>query len=514
MKRITDALRERSFDLLILGGGITGAGVALDASLRGLSVALIDKGDFASGTSSISSKLVHGGLRYLEQGDIRLVYEALHERARLLRNAPHLVWPLRFILPFYQGTRLPPWKWRAGLLLYDVLAGTDNIHRAQACTVPALAREFPGLRRTGLVGGAEYWDAQMDDARLCLEVLRTASRHGLTAANYVEAVGFEKDHGRVVGVAAVDHLAGRPLTIHARQVVNATGPWGDHVRRLAGEEGGPLLRPTKGVHLVAANQGQAAGFLLLHPGDGRVFFVLPWLGKTVIGTTDTDWEDTPDHLTVTAGDVQYLLDGYNHYFDPPLRDGDLLGRFVGVRPLLGGNRNGPSARSREYHLALSPAGLLTVAGGKYTTFRSMAESITDRVLQRLGRSAPCRTRTFPLDGTPRGDWTRFRDDQVESLLRWFGVTAASARHLVDRYGTRVEDIKTMGRDQRELWQPVLPGEPDLRVEFLFQREWEMAMRPEDYLLRRTRLGLFHPHLLQQLPWPLSQVRLDSLTLGS
>src|SRR3954452_555851 len=190
MRRTLDALADRPFDLLILGGGITGAGVALDAVLRGLRVALIDKGDFASGTSSISSKLIHGGLRYLEHGDLRLVYEALHERARLLRNAPHLVRPLRFVIPFYQGVRVPPWQWRLGLILYDLLAGTGNIRRSRPLDLRSLRREFPGLKSSGLVGGAEYFDAYMDDARLCLEVVRTAALQGAAVANHVEAVAF------------------------------------------------------------------------------------------------------------------------------------------------------------------------------------------------------------------------------------------------------------------------------------------------------------------------------------
>src|SRR5271165_4714454 len=196
MKRMVEALTDGIFDLLVLGAGITGAGVALDAALRGLRVAVIDKGDFASGTSSISSKLVHGGLRYLELGDFRLVYEALHERSRLLRNAPHLAWPLRFVLPFYRGTRIPPWKWRTGLLFYDLLAGAGNIHRARTLSTQSLQRECPGLRGKDLLGGAEFFDAQMDDARLCIEVLRTAVCHGAKAANYVEAIAFEKDAGR------------------------------------------------------------------------------------------------------------------------------------------------------------------------------------------------------------------------------------------------------------------------------------------------------------------------------
>jgi glycerol-3-phosphate dehydrogenase len=491
MKRSPEALTEQTFDLLILGGGITGAGVALDATLRGLRVAVIDKGDFASGTSSLSSKLVHGGLRYLEHGDFRLVYEALHERARLLRNAPHLVWPLRFVLPFYAGSRLPPWKWRAGLLLYDLLAGSGNIHRARALSAPALRREFPGLRGRDLLGGSEFFDAQMDDARLCITVLQTAIRAGATAVNYVEAVGFEKEAGRIAGVQAVDHVCGVPLTIRARQVLNATGPWSDAVRRLAGVEDGPLLRPTKGAHLIAPDRGLRAAFLLLHPADGRVFFVIPWLGKTVIGTTDTECDESPERLTVTPADVRYLLEGHNHYFDPPLREPDLLNHFVGVRPLLRGPAHDPSALSREFHLALSPAGLLTAAGGKYTTFRHMAEVITDAVTQRLGVRRRCRTALFPLDGAPAGDWTAFREREPVRLASRLGMDLAAARHLVKRYGTRAEDVAGRGD-----WRPMYPGEPDLQGEAAYQREEEMAIRSEDVLLRRTRLGLFHPELLR------------------
>src|SRR5262249_52177571 len=250
MKRNIDMLTEEPFDLLVLGGGITRPGVALDATLRGLRVALIDKGDFASGTSSISSKLVHGGLRYLEFGDLPLVYEALHERSLLLRNAPHLVHPLRFVLPFYRGDRVPPWKWRFGLGLYDLLAGGGNIRRSHGLTRRLLLEQFPGLRTDGLSGGADYYDAQMDDARLCLEVVLTAAERGARVANYVEAVAFERRGGLLGGVQAVDHVGGRELAIEARQVLNATGPWVDAVCRLAGDAGGPRLRPTKGVHLV------------------------------------------------------------------------------------------------------------------------------------------------------------------------------------------------------------------------------------------------------------------------
>ena len=498
MRRVPEALTDGTFDLLILGGGITGAGVALDAALRGLRVALIDKGDFASGTSSASSKLVHGGLRYLEHGDFRLVYEALHERRRLLRNAPHLVRPLRFLVPFYAGTRVPPWKWRVGLVLYDVLAGRGNLDRSRGRTAKRLERDFPGLRRDGLRGGAEYSDAQMDDARLCIEVLRTAAQHGAVVANYVEAVGFERAGGTISAVRAVDRVGGGELRVRARQALNATGPWADAVRRLAGEEAGPLLKPTKGVHVVAPGRGLPAAFLLLHPADGRVFCVIPWLGKTLIGTTDTEWAGPPDELSVTDADVAYLLEGHNQYLEPAQSAADLLGRFVGLRPLLGAS-GGPSERSREFQVSVGPTGLMTVAGGKYTTYRHMAEVITDAVVGRLGVARRCRTGGFALDGAPAGPWEKFAPAAASDLKAVWGLNEEAATHLVNRYGRRAFDVAAwLGRDPA-LRAPVAPGEPDLLAEVAYQREQEVALTPADFLLRRTRLGLFHPDLLTNPP---------------
>ena len=397
MQRTLDAFQEVQFDLLILGGGITGAGVVLDAVLRGWRVGLIDKGDFASGTSSVSSKLVHGGLRYLEHGDFHLVYEVLHERRRLLENAPHLVHPLCFLIPFYQDARVPPWKYRIGLILYDLLAGRSNLRSSRRVDLGQLQQEFPGLRAAGLLGGASYFDAQMDDARLCLEVVRTAALQGACVANYVEAVGFDRRAGEITGVHAVDRVGGAQFSIRARQVINATGPWVDSVCRLAGDPGESHLQPTKGVHLVAPDRGLTSAFLLLHPADGRVFFVIPWLGKTLIGTTDTLWEQSPDGVLVTDADRDYLLAGHNHYFSPPLEGRDILSHFAGLRPLIRACGE-PSSLSREFRLYWSDSGLLSVAGGKYTTYRRMAEVITDAVARRLKRRGRSRTRHFRLDG--------------------------------------------------------------------------------------------------------------------
>ena len=499
MKRDINSLQKTPFDLLILGGGITGAGVALDAVLRGLRVALIDKGDFASGTSSISSKLVHGGLRYLEHGDFRLVYEALHERRRLLQNAPHLVRPLRFVLPFYQGARVPAWKWRLGLTLYDFLAGAGNLSRSRPLDLPHLRREYPSLQANGLLGGAAYFDAQMDDARLCIEVLQTAADHGAKVANYVEATAFEQTGGVIRGVRALDHLNGQEISIAARVVLNATGPWSDAVRRLAGDDTEALMQPTKGVHLVAPDRGLADAFLLLHPRDGRVFFVIPWLGKTLIGTTDTECDESPDALQVSDADVTYLLEAFNHYFDPSLGQTDLLGSFVGLRPLLRARPHDPSARSREYHLSTSSSGLITVAGGKYTTYRHMAEVITDTIVQRLGVRRVCRTRDHRLDGTPEESWETFEWTALRRLRSVYHLDEIASRHLLRRYGRRAEEVAQLIGQKPTLGERVTPEEPDLLAEFAYQREQEMAIKPADFLLRRTRLGLFHSALLKHPP---------------
>jgi glycerol-3-phosphate dehydrogenase len=496
MRRDLGDLADKTFDLLILGGGITGAGIALDAALRGFRVALIDKADFASGTSSVSSKLVHGGLRYLEHGDFRLVYEALHERRTLIELAPYAVHPLRFIIPFYRGWRVPPWKWRVGLTLYDLLAGRSNLHRSRRLRQATLRAEFPGLHADGLDGGASYFDAQMDDARLCIEVLKTAAAQGTCLANYVEATALERDGSSIVGARVVDRLGGGELRIRARQVVNATGPWVDSVCKLAGDATGPYLRPTKGVHLVAPDRGLSAAFLLLHPADGRVFFVIPWLGKTLVGTTDTFDHDTPDGLKITAADIAYLFEGHNRYFSPPLDEGDVLGSFVGLRPLLHSRAGEPAAVSREARLIESPGGLLSIAGGKYTTYRCMAEQVTDAVAHRLGSRMKSRTRHFKLDGTPPEKWEAFEPRELLRLEAKYDLSPATARHLLHRYGRHAADVAACIDRDPELAKPVTPEEPDIRAELVYHREHEMAQTPADSLLRRTRLGLFHPRLME------------------
>lgn len=499
MQRDPAALGDGDYDLLILGGGCTGAGVALDAAARGFRVALIDKGDFASATSSASSKLVHGGLRYLEQARFHLVAEALAERKRLLHNAPHLVQPLRFILPFYRRSRLPRWQGRAGLWLYDLLAGSDNLARSRYLHAARLQRAFPALRSRDLLGGAEYFDAQMDDARLGLSIVQTAAGCGASVCNYVEATGFTHD-----GVNLCDRLHGTNVTVRARQVVNATGPWVDAVRRLAGAPSAePLLQPTKGVHLIVAGFPHTRGgeprsaqtaFILLHPRDGRVFFVLPWCGRTLLGTTDTFCEVPGDHLTVSADDESYLLEGYNHYFTPSLSHADIRGRFAGLRPLLRSTSGGPSARSREYRMIEGPNGLLSVAGGKWTTYRSMAESIVDTIAERLSRRGRCRTKNMLLHGAPESAWNVFAMTEAANIATAFGWDNAIARHLVNRYGRHAREVAVVIRERDEC-RPVVAGEADLIGEWEYQRCEEMACTRADHVLRRSRIGMWRPELL-------------------
>jgi glycerol-3-phosphate dehydrogenase len=326
-------------------------------------------------------------------------------------------------------------------------------------------------------------------------VLKTADAAGACVANYVEATAFETAGGRIAGVRTRDHVGGADFAIRARVVLNATGPWVDRVCRLAGDDSGPHLRTTKGVHLLTPDRGLPAAFTLLHPDDGRVFFVIPWMGKSLIGTTDTDSDEAPETLTVTPAEVEYLLRAYNHYLSPPLGPGDVLGSFAGLRPLLRSRPGEPSSLSREFRLLWSPSGLLTAAGGKYTTYRAMAEVITDAVAERLGRRARCRTASQKLDGAPGVPWPQFEAAETARLMRAHCLDEPSARHLVRRYGRRAADMAGYLTGDPKLSRRVVAGEPDLVVEFSYQRDEEMVVFDADSLLRRTRLGLFRPDLL-------------------
>jgi glycerol-3-phosphate dehydrogenase len=509
MLRRVDQLKDATFDLLVIGGGITGAGIALDASLRGLKVALVDKGDFAGGTSSVSSKLIHGGLRYLEQRHFGLVREALHERHTLLRIAPHLVRPLRIVLPHYAHARRPRWMVKTGLWLYDLLAGRERIGRHRWLAATEVVEAAPGLCTDGLRGGFEFYDAQMDDARLCLEVVMTAVDQGARAANYVEVVELRHNRaGGACGAEVLDRITGDCFGIAARAVVNAAGPWLDEVCRIDDAAAPSRVAPTKGVHLVLPAAGLAAGLLVTHPLDQRVMFILPWMNRTLVGTTDTFYAGRPDDVAGDDTDVDYLLAAANHYLARGWTAGDVIATLAGLRPLVRSRGSVPSAVSRECEILRSRSGLWSVAGGKYTTYRAMAEQVVNQIAPEFGPPlavTACRTATHRLIGTPLEPWPTFRESEPARLASVFGMDQDLASHLVDRYGGRAGAVAERWASVSAYRQPVVAGEPECWAELKVQADEEMSQCAADHLLRRTRLGLFHPELLNtEMKWPCGQ----------
>lgn len=382
-------LSSQLFDLLIVGGGINGAGIARDAALRGLSVALVERDDFASGTSSRSSRLVHGGVRYLEHGYLHLVFEASRERRTLLRIAPHLVRPLQFTWPVYSGARLPRWKILAGLWLYDLLALFRNVARHDGLSVEGVLALEPRLEPTGLTGGARYFDAATDDARLTVANVVDAVTTGATVLNHAECSALWFDGHPVGGAVIRDRFTGESIDVRATVVVNATGPWTDAIRRLESAWSSPAVLGTKGVHVAvpAARVGNRHAVTLLSSRDGRVMFVLPAGEHTIIGTTDTVTHEHPEQVRATRADVRYLLDSANSVFPGArLTEADVVCAWAGIRPLVAGKQAGdPASASREHEIAVGPRGVISVSGGKLTTYRSMAEEVVDLVQRRLGR---------------------------------------------------------------------------------------------------------------------------------
>ena len=486
-------LADSSVDVLVIGGGITGAGIAREAALAGLAVALVDAGDFGAGTSSRSSRLVHGGLRYLEHGHIRLVFEAVRERAVLLRLAPHLVRPLPFVLPVYRGDRVPRWKVAAGLTLYDILAAGGNVARHRTLGKRALLEREPLLRELGLQGGALYWDAQCDDARLVVATVRAAAGHGALVANYtgVSALSIGPD-GRVRGARLRDALSGAEGEIRARVVVNAAGPWSDRVRRLEDPRAAPMLRLTRGTHLMVprARVGNRHAVLFASPLDGRAMFVLPWNENwTYIGTTDTDDVEGPDDLAPKPSDLVYLLRSANAVYPAARLDsGDVVSAWAGLRPLLAEDpAKPPAAVSREHHIETGLTGMITIAGGKLTTFRRMGRAVLRRVLAALGRpesGLSARSDTEPLPGGAAASMEGFRAPGLE-----LGLTEAAVARLLRCYGSETPALYALCRERRELMRPVHPGHPALGAEVVHAARREYAWTVDDVLVRRTHLAL-------------------------
>lgn len=444
------------WDIVIIGGGATGLGCAVDAAARGYAVLLVEARDFAAGTSSRSTKLIHGGVRYLAQGRFGLVREALHERAHLLRNAPALVHPLRFVVP--ARTRFGRATLGLGLGLYDRLAGEGGFARSVSLDPGGLHEALPGLREGRLAGGVAYWDAQFDDAGLALALAGLASRLGALMLNHCALNALVMETGRVRSVRVRDTISGREWTVGARCVVNATGVWGDAVRRLADPAAAPRLRPSQGVHVVVDRDFLPGRDALLVPrtADGRVLFMIPWLGKLLIGTTDTPRDDAPDEPEPLGGEIDYLLSTAAQWLRRPPLLADVRSVFAGLRPLLGGEGEGATGRlSREHRVEVSAKGLVSVMGGKWTTYRRMAEDAIDAAESVAGfPRRPSSTATLAiatvLPGSPGGDGEARLPLIPERPGAGLLPTVGEVRHAVrESFALRVDDV--LARRSRALF---------------------------------------------------------------
>jgi glycerol-3-phosphate dehydrogenase len=530
------ALVGNEFDVAVVGGGITGAGVALDAATRGYSVALLERADFASGTSSRSSKLVHGGLRYLQNFDLGLVREALLERQLMVALAPHLVRPLPLVVPAFQGAR-PDRLMGVGLNLYDVMSverdrlrgrrgrrarveraegggsygsapdgSTSGGGSAQRAAHPGgragseageswsperhrvisgeeVVELLPALAAREPTSGYLFYDCQTDDVRLVLTVLGEAERFGAVCANRVHATGLLEHEGRACGLRALDAESGEEFEVRAANVVNATGVWADELRpgELHDEAELPRIRPSRGTHVTLSHEDlPLVGGAIVPAGGGRTIFALPWLGRTLVGTTDNDYEGELEHIQPSLEDIDYLLRAVNDFFASNLGREDLTGAFAGVRPLIStGDPKKSVDISRKAELYETSSGMITITGGKLTTWRRMAKMAVDRMVEREARDAPCRTHEIPL-GQAVG---------VEELPRVEGVPEECYAALAARYGHAAHQVLAIAAERGELAQPLLPGLPDLLAEVALAARHEQARGVGDVLLRRTRLGL-------------------------
>ena len=484
-------MAETELDILVVGGGVVGAGSALDAVTRGLTTAIVEARDWASGTSSRSSKLIHGGLRYLEMLDFGLVREALTERGLLLdRIAPHLIRPVPFLYPLTHRV----WERAyvgAGVLLYDTMAYTSGtahgLKRHRHLTRRRALREAPCLRRSSFTGAIQYWDAQVDDARHTMTVVRTAAGFGALAANRVQVTGFLRQGERVTGASLVDVETGENFEVRAKQLINATGVWTDDTQALADTRGQFHVRASKGIHLVVPRDRLQSTTGIILRTEKSVLFVIPWGRHWIIGTTDTDWSLDKSHPSASSGDIDYLLEHVNSVLTSPLTREDVEGVYAGLRPLLTGESESTSKLSREHVVGHPVPGLVVVAGGKYTTYRVMAADAVDEAARTMDARVPdsC-TDQIPLTGAEgyRALWNQRRALAVSA-----GVHVARVEHMLNRYGSNIHDLLAMLRADPSLAEP-LPGADDyLRVEALYAVTHEGARHLEDVLARRTRISI-------------------------
>lgn len=482
-------LKTEEFDLLVIGGGATGAGTALDAASRGLKVALVEADDFAAGTSSRSTKLIHGGVRYLEKAvkeldrsQYALVRDALQERATLLQIAPHLTKPIPLVTPLYKIWEVP--YFLLGLKIYERLAGKANIAPLRYVDSKEALEAFPMLQSDGLRGGVIYYDGQFDDARMNVALAMTALEEGASLANHLEVTALHKEAGKLSAASVRDQLTGETWQIRAKVIVNATGPFTDSIRRMDDPDITPMMSTSSGIHIVLDSKFSPpeTGLLIPETDDGRVLFLLPWLGHTLIGTTDSPAE-VEANPKASEDDIAYVLEHVQRYFDMPVTRADVKASFSGLRPLVSDPAaSDTAALSRDHVIHISESGLLTIAGGKWTTYRKMAEDTVDAAISLADLDAPhpCRTAQLPLVGGKR-----FHASQAAVLEEEYGLSAEVASYLNRAYGDRAEQVLSYADADKTL---LLAGLHYLEAEVFYAAEHEMARSVVDILARRLRLG--------------------------
>ena len=495
---IREALKQQ-FDILVVGGGVTGAGIARDASMRGLKTAVVEMRDLAFGTSSRSSKLVHGGLRYLEHAEFALVFESVSERRILMDIAPHLVTAQGFLFPVFKDSRRSLFEINVGMWLYDGLSlfRSPKIHTSLSRT--KLKEEEPALRQKDLKGAPLYYDCATDDARLTLETALDAQNYGAVIATYTRVLSFIKEETRIVGVRVCDEISGEEFDIYAQSVINATGPWSDRIREMSKDNVVRRLRPTKGIHIVIPTEKLHLNnaVVCFHPKDGRVLFAIPWGDRTYIGTTDTDYQEDPGLVAASSEDVHYLVDVTNHYFPGTgLHVNDVISTWAGVRPLVSDEKSDDeSATSREHDLRLSEDGLITIAGGKLTTYRKMAAEVVDksieylRVINALPKLRSAQTSEEPLPGAvgwpEEGGLTWIEEELKE---KYGQLLHEDTRVLLAKnYGMRSFDVMDLIKSEEALADRIQEDRPEIMAQVRFGMDEELAFSVRDIFIRRTQL---------------------------
>ena len=482
------ALGESEFDILVIGGGINGVGIALDAASRGLSVALVESGDFASGTSSKSSKLIHGGLRYLEQYDFRLVREALYERELMVTTlSPHLVKPVSFLYPLHEKLIERTYV-GAGMALYDALRGFKRaLPWHKHLTQKKVSEIAPSLRLDVITGGFQYFDAQVDDARHTMSIARTAAKYGAVITTRTRCEEVIKNGKRVVGAKIRDLISDEVIEVRAKATIMASGVWSDQLHEKFGLKAGYSVRMSKGSHILVPKSAINSQSGVIIKTDLSVLFIIPWGEQWIVGTTDTDYQESKEEPLASSDDVSYIINQANRVLEPKLRRDQVIGVFAGLRPLVSTDPDSPTTKLSREHVVDSPApGFVSIAGGKYTTYRVMSEDAVDEAVNHLRRIVPdSTTENLAIIGA---EGYSVLINKIPKLAKEYGLAEETIRHLLDRYGSLFDELLAPAKDDSTLLEPLIEGLPYIKAEARYAITHELALSIDDLLSRRTRIA--------------------------